>query len=339
MATPTTSSRHPRAAAPAPLLQLVLLGGCLAIAAPLQAEGEPDERKAASEAETAAEGGSPRKPTRKTRRDPLKITEPGNAVNPTDASLYVGSTECLSCHEDDEHADMRATAHLPLFLEGRYPAHLSGCEACHGPGAAHAEAGRKSKIRRLSELTAGDRSRICLQCHGGDAERQHYRRSAHDAAQVACDSCHVAHSTKDEVQTETCQGCHPATIADFALPFRHRVPEGAMKCSDCHAQHGAAGRQLRHDDADQVCAKCHAEQAGPYVYEHLPRLFGGCTSCHAPHGSANRRQLIRDDARSTCLECHVNTPESHDQAETTWQNCLTCHVQVHGSNIDPTFQE
>ena len=36
-----------------------------------------------------------------------------------------------------------------------------------------------------------------------------------------------------------CAGCHTAVWASFQRPFKHRLPEGAMSCVDCHNPHGS----------------------------------------------------------------------------------------------------
>ena len=59
------------------------------------------------------------------------------------------------------------------------------------------------------------------------------------------------------------------------------------------------------------------------------------------------RLLKRSEVRFLCLECHADTPgvfspgtpSFHNLAQTSWQNCTTCHVNIHGSNLSPVFFE
>jgi DmsE family decaheme c-type cytochrome len=136
-------------------------------------------------------------------------------------------------------------------------------------------------------------------------------------------------------------------------PFHHKVPEGGMKCSDCHNQHGGfLAKQLRSwVGGDVTCLKCHADKAGPFVYEHAPVKTEGCQSCHTPHGSTNPKLLKRNEVRFLCLECHSNTPgipaedaglgpptpSFHNLATPRFQNCTVCHVMIHGSNNHPFY--
>jgi len=63
---------------------------------------------------------------------------------------YAGEATCLTCHEAQ---DYKGTAHA-LTTNGRTPAATHGCESCHGPGQAHADAGGDTtKIVRIAKLT------------------------------------------------------------------------------------------------------------------------------------------------------------------------------------------
>ncbi len=277
-------------------------------------------------------------------------------VNPED---YAGSEVCAACHEEIANQVAR-TVHGVEKLPARIDKVLWGCEGCHGPGRQHAEAdGDPSKILRLSEATPEERSKVCLSCHSGQDERINFRRSEHQASQVSCDACHSSHGEvvhdrllRKEPNT-LCFSCHGDKRSDFALAFHHKVPEGAMKCIDCHNQHGGFARQQRLFGTDQSCFKCHGDKQGPFTFEHLALRLEGCVGCHVPHGSNNPRMLTRDNAAQLCLECHSRvlspgeppqfpgdpTPSFHNLTTTRFQSCTTCHVMIHGSNISPVFFE
>ena len=86
----------------------------------------------------------------------------------------------------------------------------------------------------------------------------------------------------------------------FALPTHHRVPEGAMKCSDCHNPHGTSNRAELVRNGSETCIQCHAEKRGPFVFEHPASKIEGCIACHTPHGSINRMLLARREERFRC---------------------------------------
>jgi DmsE family decaheme c-type cytochrome len=280
--------------------------------------------------------------------------KPSPTVNPEE---FAGSDVCAGCHEDVARQVARSV-HGAAKMPKRIDRALWGCEGCHGPGKAHAEAGGDpSKIIRLSEATPEARSETCLHCHGGQDERINFRRSEHHASQVSCDACHAPHGdgAHDRLLRKEpnalCFSCHGEIRNAFSLPFHHKVPEGAMKCVDCHNQHGGFAQQQRLFGTDRACLRCHTDKQGPFTFEHLALRLEGCGGCHTPHGSNNPRLLTRSEQRFVCLECHsqvlspgefdfgVGTPSFHNLTNPRYQTCTTCHVMIHGSNISNVFFE
>ncbi len=275
-----------------------------------------------------------------------------------DASQYVGSDTCKTCHED-VYNHFQTTPHFKTSKVQKWGPEKHGCEACHGPGKAHAEAGGDtSKIINPKNLTPTESSKICLSCHMGQ-EHANFARSAHLTNGVGCISCHDPHHAKDsfnllaKAQPALCYSCHGDKKADFAKPFHHRVNEGLVNCSDCHNEHGGfqVVRQLRTSPAgDQICFKCHTEKQGPFVFEHVPVKTEGCMSCHTPHGSTNAKLLRVSNVNLLCLQCHTPTaerpasaagalpgiPTFHNQNQ-KYQACTMCHTQIHGSNFSEVF--
>ncbi|HUI42246.1 MAG TPA: DmsE family decaheme c-type cytochrome [Terriglobia bacterium] len=279
--------------------------------------------------------------------------------NPAD---YVGQDTCKACHED-MYNNWAKSPHWKTTLSNKGP-EWQGCEACHGPGKAHAEAmaeaaGDPDKIAAAKKLIFNfkgvptqDISKRCLSCHVYDEEHSNFARQAHNINNVSCIDCHSPHHAKTaeyllaEPQPKLCFSCHNEVKADFSKPFHHRVNEGLVKCTDCHNQHGGfLTAQLRSTAAqDQVCFKCHTDKAGPFVYEHAPVKTDGCVVCHTPHGSSNPRLLKRSQVNLLCLECHTFTvdsgapgiPSFHNQTA-KYQACTLCHPMIHGSNFNAFF--
>jgi predicted CXXCH cytochrome family protein len=216
----------------------------------------------------------------------------------------------------------------------------------------------------------------CLDCHRSSSDQQNFDRSEHHFNGVACQTCHSAHLTeaadgaresrslspqrdffvavprKDEVrwlnsnllrkaQPELCFTCHASVQSQFKLPSHHRVPEGLMKCTDCHSPHGTRNQPMLKKTAWESCINCHGEKRGPYVFEHAAVKVEGCVGCHSPHGTVSRMLLLRREGRFLCLQCHVN-PQAPNVPHgrlgfTTRSECIRCHVAVHGSNSSPYF--
>jgi DmsE family decaheme c-type cytochrome len=271
-----------------------------------------------------------------------------------DSGQYVGSETCKGCHEDIYKA-MERTSHYKMGFQPGAPGKGVNCEACHGPGKAHVEGGGdKSKIIVFQNLSMADANKRCLSCHTYGNEHANFTRSAHASNDIGCISCHSPHHAKTEKallvekQPQLCYQCHTEVKAEFSRPYRHRVNQGLVQCTDCHNEHGGfLPRQLRTSVAqDQVCFKCHTEKKGPFVYEHLPVETEGCTSCHTPHGSTNPRLLRVSQVNLLCLQCHTlamsNVPSqppigpAHNQAQ-KYQACTMCHAFIHGSNFSEVF--
>jgi DmsE family decaheme c-type cytochrome len=271
-----------------------------------------------------------------------------------ESGQYVGSETCKGCHEDI----FKATEQTPHYKMGFRPGAAGkgvNCEGCHGPGAAHVEGGGdKSKIIVFENLSMAQANKRCLSCHSYDSERANFSRSAHASNDIGCISCHSPHHAKAErallveKQPQLCYQCHTEVKAEFSRPYRHRVNQGLVQCTDCHNEHGGfLPKQLRASAAqDQVCFKCHTEKKGPFVYEHLPVASEGCTSCHTPHGSTNPRLLRVSQVNLLCLQCHTlalsNVPSqppigpAHNQSQ-KYQACTMCHAFIHGSNFSEVF--
>ena len=249
---------------------------------------------------------------------------------------YVGSETCKTCHED-QFKNFSHTAHASLEKLSSWKGKVVGCEACHGPGKAHAEEGDPSKIISFKTRSSKQNSETCLTCHSGREEHNNFRRGEHWRNDIGCTDCHSPHgapvgtnkadsnvfvslanaekpgfATEKMLKTsepQLCLKCHSEEKHKFNQPFHHKVLEGAMKCSDCHNPHGGfETKQTRlSTGTDAACLKCHADKQGPFAYEHAPVKTEGCVSCHIPHGSSNPRMLRTSSVAQMCLECHSNS--------------------------------
>ena len=194
----------------------------------------------------------------------------------------------------------------------------------------------------------------CLTCHASGPNHLNVSNSFHRQNDVSCTSCHSPHHAAVQekllvkAQPELCYTCHAQQKSQFNMPFRHRVNEGLIQCTDCHDQHGSAGsweaghqvRQVRASSSgDMVCFKCHADKQGPFVFEHAAVKTEGCSACHISHGGANPHMLKYSNTALLCLSCHTAAAFGHapvmDPQMATQQNaCQLCHVQIHGSNFN-----
>ncbi|MBI2222953.1 MAG: DmsE family decaheme c-type cytochrome [Acidobacteria bacterium] len=271
------------------------------------------------------------------------------AAPETAGGTYAGTEVCLTCHT--EKADsLKGTPH-GRASNPRSPLAGQGCEACHGPGKAHAEAGDATLIRRFGNggLAPRASAEVCTACHVRGTHAL-WTGSQHEQRNVGCVTCHSVHSPRGDkqikaaTQPELCGGCH-RQMANKFYRFNHMpVREGKMVCSSCHNPHGSSNVKLLKagTTVDQACTSCHAEKRGPYLWEHAP-VTNSCVTCHDPHGSNNERLLVAK-VPFLCQRCHVTARhpptvyEGFALRNTTSANrligsgCVVCHVQIHGSN-------
>lgn len=228
-------------------------------------------------------------------------------------------------------------------------------------GAASLAAGEETENAAVENEYVG--MDTCAACH--EKESKNFTRTAHARITVnskkegqACESCHgpggkhaYAEGKAEKHATiinpgkspDACYQCHMDKKVSFSLQYHHPVPEGKISCTDCHDPHGEdyikPGTVRSLSGKNDLCIKCHKEQAGPWVYEH-EAVREGCTTCHAVHGSINDKMLIERDT-NLCLKCHYqsNFPRIGDNNHAGRPQtgpCFSggCHTAVHGSNYN-----
>lgn len=248
---------------------------------------------------------------------------------------YVDPAQCMSCHTEF-HPQMARSGHAFLMKSG--PDHA--CGACHGPGDLHtASGGDWRKIVMPQKQRPADADASCNACHSQRDVTQKWTCSEHERQGVTCIVCHDANAPRGHTlrapEFELCGKCHLDVQAQFRLPNRHRVAEGRVSCTDCHDPHGNTDKIRDKDVRYRGCVVCHAEKGGPFLFDHGIKRTEGCTACHAPHGSSNRRMLTYARIQPLCLQCHPETP--HDLRRQQFANCLDCHTEIHGSDLDRNF--
>jgi predicted CXXCH cytochrome family protein len=282
--------------------------------------------------------------------DPTKILQLSKM-----SAKQIDST-CLSCH---------ATAH-PNFERSDHGKAGVGCTSCHSihgyipatvpgkpasPAAADlsapssgspAGAGATPANAPLAGLsvskfpTSGSRLSAMLKPDASISDPLQWSASSHD---VPGENPNLLKAS----QPQLCFSCHADVKPAFSQPFHHKVNEGLMKCTDCHDSHGTFGNNQLRSTADQnmICAKCHTETRGPFVFEHAAVKAEGCLGCHTPHGSQNARLLNVPNINQMCNQCHspvaAGTVHGMGAGSAELTPCISCHTMIHGSNINPAF--
>lgn len=298
---------------------------------------------------TSSSSGSQQQPAPATATSPTTAT----AATTTAAGEPEALPSCGDCHADQAKA-FAANVHGHGKAAKGEAIPNAVCESCHGNGKAHIEAGGDKSLIVKPQGVAGA-NKVCLTCHDIATDRVSRHAGAHaNSPTVNCLSCHSIHSSEPRAphllvkkELTLCSTCHLAQAASFRnKPYAHRIGRGGMECSSCHEPHGQPGREsLRTTAAGEIpCVGCHADKRGPFVFQHGAIAAGDCLTCHEPHGSSNPKRLKRATVAGLCLECHSpisgttlgsQPPSFHNLSLPRYQNCTTCHVEIHGSNRDP----
>jgi predicted CXXCH cytochrome family protein len=246
---------------------------------------------------------------------------------PAAKAEYSGSEPCGVCHA--EQFEQFKKTYMYTVLSTKYPPEQQGCEACHGPGAAHVsaesdanDAAARQKagtlIYSFRRHAASENAERCLACHRKNENERLFWRSLHQAAGVFCADCHTAHLT--------------ATANPDLKPSR---PIGALfSVPNRDAERNWLDNHLLRLNQPQLCFGCHKDIEAQFQLPVHHRVNEGtvkCTDCHNPHGSVSEKQL-RDGATESCTGCHAEKkgPFVFEHAAIRGEGCTACHTP-HGS--------
>lgn len=255
--------------------------------------------------------------------------------------LYSWNFRCADCHSTavrkqyDADTDRFSTAWSEVSV---------GCEACHGPGAAHG---------RWAETPGWLRRLLWRDDVGLVARLGERRKVAWVLAPGARTATRTGPQTSDR-EIDTCAQCHArrihiadgyvagAPLADYYIPFlleaglyhpdgqqreevythgsflQSRMYRAGVTCADCHDPHT---QQLR-APGSLVCGQCHS----PAAYDtaahdfHPARGAGGCVGCHMPTTTYMEIDPRRDHSirvprpdlsvqlgvPNACTQCHTD---------------------------------
>ena len=278
----------------------------------------------------------------------------GDAASDVSYSLK-GADTCIACHDDPLSLAVFLTKHgvpsdpLSPFGQGQLQ-----CEACHGSGGEHSPRVRSGQdrppiisFRPDDETSISTQNGMCLNCHDSEIGFG-WHSGSHNVDEIGCADCHTSHAPRDAVlqtstQPDVCFDCHQLQRTETLKAFSHPIFEGKMDCSSCHSPHGdTVATTLARQTLNETCYECHAEQRGPYLWEHAP-VSEDCGLCHSPHGSNHPGMLTRR-APLLCQSCHSQSghPSVAYQDDglaggipsrfLLGESCLNCHSQTHGSN-------
>jgi Cytochrome c554 and c-prime len=172
-----------------------------------------------------------------------------------------GVIKCFQCH---------STGPPSIGSENRIqPAELGvRCEACHGPGSAHAAAVSKGQtgaartlIRNPKRMTAAELNQFCGECH---------RTPASGPTMNVYKAWNVRHQ--------------PIYLSRSKCFLASR---GRLSCLTCHDPHQKLDRDATH--YNQKCARCHETARHPAAAGYAVASSPNCIECHMPRVPAQER--------------------------------------------------
>jgi predicted CXXCH cytochrome family protein len=205
---------------------------------------------------------------------------------------FVGSQECVQCHEDVTNGFHDAT-HAKLMSVADNAKNI-GCESCHGPGSIHSKTGGEANTIINPERNP----ETCFQCHL-DKRGEFALPHVHPAGKVGCSDCHEPHQGDAVISggmnlegaSETCFKCHDAQRGPYV--FEHEALR--ENCTTCHNPHGSVNDKMLKARNQTLCLQCHFQQqtiTGQLLIggrDHAPFVQRGTcwtAGCHeAVHGS------------------------------------------------------
>lgn len=254
--------------------------------------------------------------------------------------------QCTKCHED-EVASFNESTHFKAWgVNGT----AKTCTSCHGDTEAeHMKSESKKDIVSFghgSVQTAVAQSKQCLTCHENSRTSALWKTGVHARNDVTCASCHSVHKGRQAQlpSSEKCFTCHKDIRNDLKKTSHHPIIEGKVSCSDCHDPHGSTSHgNLRADNVNQLCYKCHGDKRGPFIWEHPP-VEENCMTCHTAHGSSHGKLLVQK-VPNLCQDCHAwsrhpGTPYTAPKdgfgtaapsSRFVARSCQNCHTKIHGT--------
>ena len=266
------------------------------------------------------------------------------------------NTVCIRCHTTNGHPNLDPTP--PEVARSSVSEFGIACEACHGPGAAHAGAMRNPLRRYAAHLgvpgesgmtnprkLASERaSQICAQCHSVNVptneEYAHYLRSGfhyRPGDDLAKTRRIVAESGKDlDPGYFWPDGIVRVTGREFhGLRASPCFRGGDFSCLSCHAPHKPdtdprslqewRNAQLRHfDQRDGQCLQCHEplrKSAALEAHTHHRAGSSGaeCVNCHMPNTVYGLGKATRSH--------QITSPDvARDMAAGRPNACNLCHL-------------
>ncbi|MEZ5557669.1 MAG: cytochrome c3 family protein [Pseudomonadales bacterium] len=202
--------------------------------------------------------------------------------------------ECMFCHNGFPEVPSGSDLH---GMPATFPAVLpegTGCQRCHGPGAAHLQAvldgapadAIRGAIVNPVRLTPQRRDSVCFQCHMlpvvsvvGARRFGRGDYSFRPGELISDYLVHVDVQERGEDPAERFEINHHGYRLFQSRCYRESV--GELACTSCHDPHVKPEPVAFRARVAEVCGSCHAEPSGQHPAQ-LDLGDGDCVRCHMP---------------------------------------------------------
>lgn len=316
----------------------------------------------------AASEGESMPPQGEVTPGPAASQTEGIAATPGPATKqgYAGSNQCFICHRPETNTWSESKHSHPatdvlkeyqndpncqkchvtgfgkpegFVADTEKDLQMVGCEACHGPGAAHIDAaqrfvmampGEEEKIAQEMKETIirSPDDTACVECHQGQAHHPHPSYNGQITEVVpSAESCPcgpammgspgVTSSTPcgmSRYSIKTCGGCHYEKYKDWStgkhadlasmLPANHASDP---TCQGCHPAAGQTAITLTFDGRSAAgaigatCENCHGPGLGHIDFN---KQFVACPPLGPQLEEAARDTIRQGKPSRTCVQCH-----------------------------------
>jgi hypothetical protein len=248
------------------------------------------------------------------------------AVGPTHPFFWqnfrrTANRECLGCHATGVSVSYERDTHrwVTSLVEGGV-----GCEACHGPGARHAESKSKADIVAFGSLTPAAQNAICASCHGPREPVYPFLDASHRYLPGAAYSDSFQPSGLVDGESRSGEyfvdGRPSSSSFEWqALQQSRCFLKGGVTCLSCHTAPHAPNQGPDELKMTPTCTTCHAD-----VKEHSHHATAEgqhCTGCHMPRVLTGVLDHFADHA------IDVPVPEN-TLAHGVPNACSVCHPKM-----------
>jgi predicted CXXCH cytochrome family protein len=235
------------------------------------------------------------------------------------------NTMCAACHNTRLRKNYQANADTYTTSMAEMGV---GCEACHGPMAAHnafqSNGSKKSNepdptIRRVGreEMFA-----VCGSCHSRRAELTDDFKPGDSYFD------HYALTIPDDTDTFYPDGQIRDEDYEFTSFLSSRMHAAGVRCTDCHEPHSAKTRV----PGNNLCMICHGGAAPSEGGSAAPKAFGAAVSPISNRQAAGTLQTNLSVQASATGPLALSAPKidpkthSHHLSGERGDNCVDCHM-------------